>query len=207
MKIEINLKIILMIIVFFLLKSVDTYVIFLIFVFLHELAHLIVGVLIGGKPKSITCMPLGFSLEFYSYGKSKTFYKILFYLIGPLVNFIFAFIFLKLNIENELKFKIIYTNLAVGIFNLIPILPLDGGKILKEILKKIIGFEKANDFIIHFSKAFLFIITFLYAILIVKVKNVYILMVLAYLWYLYIIEEKNYNILKRTQDVIKNINN
>lgn len=134
MKIEINLKIILMIILLFLLNNLDLYLIFLVFVLIHEIAHLCVGVLIGGKPKKLYINPFGVSLEIYSYGKNKSLNKILFYLIGPLINFFIAIMFFYFPISVEIKEKIIYTNFAICFFNLLPILPLDGGKILKEIL-------------------------------------------------------------------------
>ena len=57
------------------------------------------------------------------------------------------FIFLLFPIEDELKMKIVYTNLLLGIFNLIPIMPLDGGKILKEILVK----KNGKNAITHFK--------------------------------------------------------
>lgn len=134
MKIEINLKIVFVIILFFLLKSLDLYFMFLVFVLIHELAHLIVGILIGGKPKKLHINPLGVSLEIYSYGKNKSLNKILFFLIGPLTNLLLAILFMYMKIDNIVKEKIIYTNLAICLFNLLPILPLDGGKILREIL-------------------------------------------------------------------------
>lgn len=205
MKIEINLKIIFVLILFFILQNIDTYIIFLIFILIHEMFHLIVGILIGGKPSKLYLTPLGVSLEFYSYGKNKFIYKILFYLIGPISNLILAFLFLKFNLFEKYKMKIVYTNLAICYFNLIPILPLDGGKALREVLKKVLGNEKANSYLIIFSKIFLAGITFTYSILIIKIKNIFILGLLIYLWYLYYIEEKKYYIFKRTNDSIKKI--
>lgn len=52
MKIEINLKIILLGILFFILKQLDIYLIFIIFIMLHEMAHLSVGMLIRATSKS-----------------------------------------------------------------------------------------------------------------------------------------------------------
>ena len=205
MKIEINLKIILVLILFFIFNNINTYIIFIIFILIHELAHMFIGVLIGGTPKKLVLNPFGISLEFYSYGKDKFWYKILFYIIGPIANLIIAFIFLKLDNYNFYKQEIIYTNLALCFFNLIPILPLDGGKILKELLKSIVGLEKANKFIIIFSKIIRISISFTYSILIIKVKHIMILFLLLYLWYLYMIEEKRYYIYKRTSDSIKSI--
>jgi len=205
MRIEINLKIVLILFLFFIFNNINTYIIFIIFVLIHELAHMCVGIAIGGKAKSLTLNPFGISLEFYSYGKDKFLYRILFYFIGPLSNLIIAFIFLNLDSYNFLKKEIIYTNLALCFFNLIPILPLDGGKILREFLKPLVGLDKANRFVIIFSKIVLVTISFVYSILIVEVKNVMILFLLLYLWYLYIIEEKKYYIYKRASDSIKQI--
>ncbi len=205
MKIEINLKIIPVLILFLWLNNIDTYIIFFIFILIHELAHLFVGIMIGGKPRKLNLNPLGVSLEFYSYGKNKLIYKLLFYLAGPLINFFIALIFMYLGGLKDEYEKIVYTNLAICIFNLIPILPLDGGKILKEILRVILGIGPSNKFMIVFSKCFLFAITFIYSIIIVKVKNVYLLALIVYLWYLYHIEENKYNIFKKASESIKRV--
>ncbi len=205
MKIEINLKIIVFIILFFLLNNIDTYLIFLLFVFIHELAHLFCGILIGGKPRKLYLNPLGVSLEFYSYGKSNPLYKICFFIAGPLINLIIAVIFYFIQYDEYYKTKIIYTNLALCIFNLIPIIPLDGGKILKEILRKFIGIDKANKFVMIISKTFLVIISFVYGIAIIEIKNIYLLLLIIYLWYLYFLEEKKYFLFERVNNCIKNI--
>lgn len=199
MRIEINLKIFLIIILFFLFHYLDTYMIFLIFISFHELAHLFCGILIGGKPKSICINPLGISLEFYSYGKDKSLNRILLFLSGPLINFIFAIIFMKFNLIPEYNLKIIYTNLALGLFNLIPVIPLDGGKILSEIIKIFFGYELATKYTILLSKCFLMIITLTYSILILKIKSIFILIILIYLWLLYLKEEKKYELYERVR--------
>jgi len=172
MKIEINLKIIFIILLFFLINNLSTYIIFLVSILIHELAHLLVGILIGGKLERFIVSPFGMSLEFFSYGKDKRSYRILFYVIGPVINFIIAFITKLFFITNELTTIIIYTNIAIAFFNLMPIMPLDGGKITKEFLKCFIENEKANKFIIHFSKFYLMIMSFAYGILIIKIKNI-----------------------------------
>lgn len=199
MKIEINLKIFFMILLFFVFNYLDTYIIFLIFITFHELAHLIWGAVIGGKPKSICLNPLGLSLEFYSYGKDKTLNRIILFSIGPLVNFLFAIFFWKFNLFEKYNQKIVYTNLALAVFNLIPIIPLDGGKILLELIKKFSNSNFANKFVMAFSKTFLIIITFVYSILILKMKNIFILIILIYLWILYLREEKKYNLYERVK--------
>lgn len=205
MKIEINLKILFMIIIFLIFNNIEMYLIFFVFILIHEMAHLIVGIIIGGIPKRMSLNAFGISLEFYSYGKENVLYKIIFYLIGPLINFVCAILFLKLKNYQLYKEEIIYTNLAICFFNLIPICPLDGGKIVKELLKVFIGIDKSNEIMIIFSKIFLFIISFVYSIFIIKIKNIMILFLIIYLWYLLIIEEKKYEIYKKTKNSVKKI--
>ena len=52
MRIEINLKIILLGILFFVLKQIDIYTIFIVFITIHEIAHLIMGIIVRLKAKS-----------------------------------------------------------------------------------------------------------------------------------------------------------
>lgn len=205
MKIEINLKIIIALIFFFMFDNINMYLIFLLFITIHEIAHLIIGLMIGGIPKKMTISIFGVSMEFYSYRKNKMIYKIMFFLIGPLTNIIIGMVCNRVIMQEELKKNIVFTNYAIGIFNLFPMLPLDGGKILKEIFKKIFGLDYSNKIMIILSKFFLISISLIYSILIIEIKNIMILFLLIYLWYLYIIEEKKYYLYLKTKRVLGNI--
>lgn len=205
MKIEINLKILFLLILLFFIDNINTYFVFLLFILIHELAHLFVGILIGGRPQKMIISIFGISIDFYSYGKNKTISKLIFFLIGPLTNIFIGYVCCRYMKDSYIKELIVYTNFALGIFNLFPILPLDGGKILKEVFKVICGFEKSNEIMIFISKAFLMIVSFIYGILIIKIKNIMILFLLLYLWYLYSIEEKKYILYLKTKAAIKNI--
>ena len=203
MKIEINLKIIIVLILCFIIKNINAYMIFLIFIIIHEIAHLIVGICIGGIPQKLSLNPFGVSLELYLYGKIKTINKIIFYLSGPIINLLIAFIFFKFANAKYWSILIIYTNLAICFFNLIPIFPLDGGKVMKEILKEIIGVENSNKCVLLISKIFLTIVTFLYSFLIIKIKNIFVLVLIIYMWYIFFMEEKKYYIYEKAINVIK----
>ncbi len=72
-------------------------------------------------------------------------------LSGPLSNFIFAFllsILLRLSASSELLrficLNLIYINVILGIFNLIPIPPLDGSRILMGLLPENLSMRYAN---------------------------------------------------------------
>ena len=64
MQIKINLKIFIFMIVFYFTKQIEIYGILMLFAFLHELGHLLAGILLGFKPESLKVNPLGLSINF-----------------------------------------------------------------------------------------------------------------------------------------------
>ena len=147
MKIKLNLYVFLFLILFFITNQIEEYALVMIFALIHEISHILCGVILGFKPDTLRIMPLGFSIEFESevedYNKKIlksniiAVKEIVVALAGPIV--IFGTIF---NMEKA----IIYSNFLLFIFNLIPILPLDGCRILKNILKIFLGNRKANEY-------------------------------------------------------------
>ncbi len=76
MQIKINLKIFIFMILFFLTNQIKIYIIFMLFAFIHEIGHLIVGTIMGFTPNSIVINPFGLSIIFNSkidYKKMKKF--------------------------------------------------------------------------------------------------------------------------------------
>ena len=203
MKIEIDLKIILFIIVLLFTSRIEFYGIFIFFIFLHELAHILVGLILGLKISGINMNIFGFSAQLYNYQTRKSYIKIITYLAGPLFNFICGIICYFGNIENDLALKLIYTNFTLCALNLLPILPLDGGKILKEILKTFLDNKNASIIMNIITKTFLIIISAVYSVIILKIKNIAILFLIIYMWYLYSIEARKLTTLKRVYEIIE----
>lgn len=204
MKVEINLKIILFGILFFILEQIDVYFIFIISIIFHEMAHLSVGMLVGLKPKIFSINPLGVSVEFYLYQQRKSWKKIVTYLAGPLMNVFLAILFFKIPLEENLQMKIVYTNIILAIFNLVPIMPLDGGRILKEMLTQKIGNKDATIFMNYLTQVILIAITLLYSIMILKLQNFAIFLLVLYLWYLKYIEDKKVKTMLKAYEIIEN---
>lgn len=137
------------------------------------------------------------------YKNNKSAKKIITYLAGPFMNFMLGMFFMFATINGELKIKIVYTNLLLTIFNLIPIMPLDGGKIMKEILLKKVGNKGATIFMNQLTQVILVVITLLYSILILQIKNFAIFLLILYLWYLKYLEDKKVKIVIRAYEVIE----
>lgn len=215
MKIRINLKIFLFILIFILTKQIKIYGVLMLFAFIHELGHMLVGILLGFKPDKLEIMPYGvsasFNVKYEDYNKKikrgnmLAIKKLLIALAGPLTNFIITIIFLVVNvnffgIEREL---VIYSNILIGIFNLIPIYPLDGGRVIKNILHIIVGLQNSYEYTNQISKITICLLTAICSITILYIKNVALLLILAYLWYLVIIENRKYN---RKKQILNNFN-
>ena len=120
---------------------------------------------------------------------------------GPFVNFIMIIVIIAyyqitkntemINIPIDL---LIYSNLLILLFNLIPIYPLDGGRILKEILHINYGVYMSYIITNKVSNITVIILTVVSSFAILAYKNIAILIIIAYLWTLVYVENKRYNL-------------
>lgn len=205
-------------IIFYLSKQIEIYLVIMFFAFIHELTHLLAGILLKMKVKRISIMPLGFSVEFAvseeNYNKKilksniLEIKRIVIAIAGPLINLIICLVASNLNIQYELKNMIIYSNFLIAIFNLLPIYPLDGGRIIKSILCIYIGRKNAIIISNKISNITLFLISFLFSILTYAIKNIALVLILIYLWYIVIKENKIfkmkiklYNMLEKNKQI------
>ena len=193
MQIKLDLKIFIFIIIFVLTRQIEIYGMLMLFAFLHELGHFFAGIILGFKPKALKINPLGLSISFWvksedynrriCYGNILAVKKLLIAIAGPMVNFILVIFFsiFTLSIFNINTEIVIYSNILIGLFNLIPIYPLDGGRILKNLL---------------------YILTVFSSIMIVYLENISVLFIIGYLWYLVIAENKAYRQRSRIYEIL-----
>ena len=211
MKFKIDLKIFLFFLLFYFTKQIELYMLIIIFAIFHELGHLIVGLLLGMKPNKLELKPYGLSLSFkilpedfnkkIRNGNLMEIKKIIVALAGPIINLILIIIFIGLEIDN--KIICIYSNLVLLLFNLLPIYPLDGGRILKGILHIILGKRKSERYINAISYIMILIITAITSIIILKVKNISIIIILIVLWIMVIKEDTYYKRKEKIYDLIE----
>lgn len=199
LKIKVDLKIFLIIILYILTKNIEVFAMSFIFILLHELGHAITGITLGLKIKKININVFGLSIEFENYGKERINNKIIIDIAGPAINII-SFI-VAVILKNE---EIAYINILLAIINLLPIYPLDGGRIVKNLLLKKYNYKQVVGYTEKISKNTLIIITAISSIVILYIKNFGIFLVIIYLWSIALKEWKKNQIIKRAFQTIQN---
>ncbi|PAB61366.1 M50 family metallopeptidase [Anaeromicrobium sediminis] len=148
--VKINMAFILMLLIFFVFGYFEEIILAFIAVFIHELFHTIMARLLGYNIESIEIFPFGGVAKLKETIALEPRDEILIAISGPLINLIIAFI--GVNYKILINEFFIYSNLGIGIFNLIPILPLDGGRIIRAYLSLNCGIKKATKIISIISK-------------------------------------------------------
>ena len=220
MSIKIDLMIAFFIILFCLTSQIEIYLILLLFAVIHEIGHLIAGILLGFNPKEIQINIAGVRVEFkpkieeYNKrilkGSSLSLKRAIIAMAGPITNFLIIAILQLISIINpkfvlsNMVINVVYANFLIGIFNLIPIYPLDGGRNLKEILYIFKGLKKSYIYTYKISKITIIVFTAISSIAILYLKNFAVVIILIYLWALVFIERSRY---KRKMMVYGNCEN
>jgi Zn-dependent protease len=124
-------------------------------VVLHELGHSLTARRFGVRVRRILLMPIGGMAEFDSIPREPK-AELLITAAGPLVNFVIVLILLPVvglagfnsnGSVDSLRHAAEYlmtANLVLGVFNLLPIFPMDGGRILRALLSIRFTYLKAT---------------------------------------------------------------
>jgi len=119
---------------------------------LHEIAHAVVAIRFGGRVRSITLMLLG-GVSRISRMPRRPRYEGLMALAGPVTSLVIGALLLLLDRmaamgPADVKMGLFYLgsmNVILGVFNLIPAFPMDGGRILRALLSSRTGAARATQ--------------------------------------------------------------
>lgn len=212
MKFRIDLKIFLFVLLFFITNQIKMYAMIMVFAIIHELGHLLAGILLGMQPDKLEINPFGVSIDFnikrkdymrkIKKGNLLELKKILVAFAGPFVNGIIILILCFIHISPYDKMLMIFSNWTLILFNILPIYPLDGGRIVKGILYLLKGKYKAEEYIYHISHITLILLTAIGSIGILFINNIAIFLVIMFLWVLQLREDKIYKNRKVLYEII-----
>lgn len=200
MRIKINIQIFAIIIILILTKQIEIYAWLMLFALIHEIAHMITGIVLKLRPRMLKIEPFGIGIIFEGFKNTEK-NKILIALAGPMTNILIAVLFSF--IKTRAQTLIINSNILLAIFNLIPIYPLDGGRILKAIITINSKTGKEDDISNKISNILMILLTAISSILILIYKNIGLLLIIAYLWIIVIKENNRYVLKKRISKLIE----
>ncbi|WP_025027403.1 M50 family metallopeptidase [Caldalkalibacillus mannanilyticus] len=124
----------------------DVMLLFII-VIIHELGHACTAKAYGWRVRKIQLLPFGGVAEVDEHGNRSTKEEMLVIVAGPLMNLIMIFFGLICLFsglwQESFAMQFIEYNMIIFLFNLLPILPLDGGKLVQIMLCTLFPFRKA----------------------------------------------------------------
>ena len=133
----------------------------LLIVFVHEMGHAVSAHFFSWRIKSIMLLPFGGVAEVDEYGNRSLKEELIVILSGPVQHLWLqggAYILLITNVVGSADYQLFtFYNVSILLFNLLPVWPLDGGKLLFIFFSKYFPYKKAHYYMIATSIIFLFL--------------------------------------------------
>ncbi|MGI5849099.1 MAG: M50 family metallopeptidase [Christensenellales bacterium] len=145
-KLKINLFIIPAIIIMVLIGMGDIVLYTIPVILLHEWAHVLAATALGMTITEMELLPFGCAAKMQCFAMSRA-KEIIVAAAGPATNMVFAcivFIIDRYVYEMVIAEKLISSNIAIATINLLPALPLDGGRIARAAFASFMGYKRAT---------------------------------------------------------------
>ena len=127
---------------------------------IHECGHMLVATYFQYKIQCVTIYPFGLSASIAHIGHGDLIKEALILIAGPLAQLFVPILFYFLVLTHQLSAGfyeyLCWMNLGIAIFNLLPIYPLDGGRLLQTIIHAFVPYKVGN--MITYGVSFLLIL-------------------------------------------------
>lgn len=184
-------------------------------IIIHEFGHYLLSYIFKWNIYKIYIYPFGGLIKYEDIIDKPLYEELLITIAGPLFQFIIFFIFIIFKGYFSSYFiKSLYNyHIYMSIFNLLPIIPLDGSKIVNIILNKFLNYKLSNNILIIISILFLigFIVIFknnysyYFIICFLLYKTIEFFKNRKYLFYRFVYEKYLYNNNYKKRRVINSI--
>lgn len=125
-------------------------------VLLHDTMHIIAAKGYGIKVQGVVLYPYGGAAVMENIFEGRKVEETIISLAGPALNLVLFFLGQGLRMQGILSgnwaIEFVQINLWLAVFNLIPVLPLDGGRIIRAFLSDYFGFVKVSKTLAHMGK-------------------------------------------------------
>ncbi|MCM3441974.1 M50 family metallopeptidase [Metabacillus halosaccharovorans] len=165
----------------------------MIIIFVHEMGHAISAHFFSWRIKSIMLLPFGGVAEVDEHGNRSLREECMVVLAGPIQHLWLqgaAFLLYISNVIDVSDYQLFtFYNLSVLLFNLLPVWPLDGGKLLFIIFSKHWSYQKAHSYMMITS--IIFLVFYVTAILLFSPTHLNMWIITTFLVYSLYHEQKN----------------
>ncbi len=162
----------------------------------HEMCHCIAATLLKMKVEAITIYPFGMQANIQNLGFYSSFKELIVLIAGPMTHlinpFIFAFLLNLGVISPSMQSWLLNINKGMLIMNLLPIYPLDGGRIINEIIHLFFPYSISEK--ITYSLSFVNLIFLLFS---KTMNDAAGFVVMMFIWFNLIKSMKDLSIVKR----------
>lgn len=191
-KFEVGISFVPFLIIILLTGSYKLFFTYFLITLIHELGHVFMAIIFKVKVNKIKLNIFGFNAEIENIDYLNIYKQILIIVAGPLTYFASILVIRELYFNDIISlltyYKALASNKYILIFNLLPIYPLDGGRLIKILLDKLFTFKH--------SKIVLYIVSFVFMLGFVIYTKEY----KQYLMYVFLILNFIMNVLSINKD-------
>lgn len=113
MRIRIDLKIFIFLIIFYFTNQIRTYLIIMFFSIIHEIGHILAGLILKIKPEKLEIMPFGLSVSFYTNLENNKIKEIFIALAGPFTSLTLAILCQYIDLIYITTQEAVYSNTLI----------------------------------------------------------------------------------------------